>query len=56
MQPLWAPGEAGVAAWGLVHKYLLPYLVYLLLGAHILGALKHQFMDRHLAGLRRMVG
>jgi cytochrome b561 len=42
--------------WGAVHKYLLQYLVYIVLGAHILGALKHQFMDKHKNAFKRMVG
>ena len=42
--------------WGLFHKYLLQYLVYIILGAHILGALKHQFIDKHKNAFKRMVG
>ena len=41
--------------WGLFHKYLLQYLVYIVLGAHILGALKHQFIDKHDSAFKRMV-
>lgn len=40
---------------GLFHKYLLQYLVYLVLGAHILGALKHHFIDKHKDAFKRMV-
>lgn len=42
--------------WGGFHKYLLQYLLYIILGAHILGALKHHFIDKHSAALKRMVG
>lgn len=42
--------------WGGFHKYLLPYLLYIILGAHILGALKHHFVDKHAGALKRMVG
>lgn len=42
--------------WGLFHKYLLQYLVYLILGAHVLGALKHHFIDKHKTAIKRMVG
>ena len=55
MAPLWEPSEKAVLAWGLLHKYLLPYLIYVILGAHILGALKHQFVDRHSTAFKRMV-
>lgn len=42
--------------WGTFHKYLLPYVLYIVLGAHILGAFKHHFVDRHSTALKRMVG
>lgn len=42
--------------WGLFHKYVLQYLIYLILGAHILGALKHHFIDKHKSAIKRMVG
>lgn len=42
--------------WGLFHKYLLQYLIYLILGAHILGVLKHHFIDKHKTAINRMVG
>ena len=52
--PLWGKSESATAAWGVLHKYLLPYLIFVILGAHILGALKHQFIDGHKI-FRRMV-
>ena len=55
LEPLWGFSKTGTIAWGLLHKYLLPYLLYLILGAHILGALKHQFIDKHADAFRRMV-
>lgn len=53
--PLWGKSDAYIV-WGLFHKYLLPYVLYIVLGAHILGALKHHFIDKHPAALKRMVG
>lgn len=41
--------------WGTFHKYLLPYLLYIILGAHILGALKHHFIDKHQNAFKRMM-
>ena len=41
--------------WGLFHKYLLPYLIYIVLGAHILGALKHHFIDKKESAIKRMI-
>jgi cytochrome b561 len=55
LDPLWATNEKAVQLWGLLHKYLFPYLIFLVLGAHILGVLKHQFLDKHIKVLRRMV-
>ena len=55
MPPLWEVNEKAVLLWGLFHKYLLPYLLYVILGAHILGALKHHFIDKHIKALSRMV-
>ncbi len=53
LPPLWAQSDVYII-WGSVHKYLLPYLVYIVLGAHILGVLKHQFIDRHAFAFKRM--
>ncbi len=55
VDPFWGESDAYII-WGTFHKYLLPYLLYIILGAHILGALKHQFIDRHSTALKRMVG
>ena len=41
--------------WGLIHKVILPYLCFLVIGAHVIGALKHQFIDKHRESFRRMV-
>ena len=48
------PSDAYVIFGGF-HKYLLPYLLYIILGAHVLGALKHQFIDKHDNAFKRMV-
>jgi len=55
LEPLWGFSKTGVIVWGMLHKYLLPYLLYLVLGAHILGALKHHFVDKHTNAFKRMV-
>lgn len=49
------PESQSYIFWGLFHKYLLQYLIYIVLGAHILGALKHQIFDKHDLALKRMV-
>jgi cytochrome b561 len=54
IQPLWEESDI-YQVWGGFHKYLLPYLLYIVLGAHILGALKHQFIDKHPNAFKRMV-
>jgi len=56
LAPLWAPSDTATIIWGTAHKYLLPYILYIVLGAHILGALKHHFVDRHHGAIKRMVG
>ena len=53
--PSFLPESQAYIAWGLFHKYLLQYLVYIILGAHIIGALKHQFIDKHDTAFKRMV-
>jgi len=54
ISPLLAESEAYVV-WGLFHKYILHYLIYLILGAHVLGALKHHYIDKHSSAFKRMV-
>jgi cytochrome b561 len=54
LPPLWGKSEAYIV-WGTFHKYILQYLIYIILGAHILGALKHYFIDKHKDALKRMV-
>lgn len=39
----------------MVHKIILPYLFYLVILAHISGALKHRFVDKKADALKRMV-
>ena len=55
IQPFWGKSDAYII-WGTFHKYLLPYILFIVLGAHILGALKHHFIDKHDDALKRMVG
>ena len=55
IQPFWGESAAYIV-WGLFHKYLLPYILYIVLDAHILGAIKHYFIDKHGDALKRMVG
>lgn len=54
--PPFVPESKTYIFWGLFHKYLLPYTIYIVLGAHVLGALKHQLIDKHGSALKRMVG
>ena len=54
LQPFLAESEAYIV-WGLFHKYILQYLIYLILGAHVLGALKHHYIDKHSSAFKRMV-
>ena len=54
--PFWEHSDQATIIWGTLHKYLLPYLLYLIVGAHILGVLKHHYLDRHETALQRMVG
>lgn len=55
IQPFWGKSDAYII-WGTFHKYILPYILYIVLGAHILGAMKHHFIDKHEGALKRMVG
>ena len=55
LQPLWGQSKTGTIVFGMMHKYFLPYLLYVILGAHILGALKHHFIDKHKAAFKRIV-
>ena len=54
--PTFVPESGIYQVWGLFHKYLLQYLLYIILGAHILGVLKHHFIDKHKSAIKRMVG
>lgn len=55
LAPMWPASDTATILWGSLHKYLLPYLLYIVLGAHILGALKHRFVDKHDKTVGRMV-
>lgn len=52
--PFLEESEAYVV-WGLFHKYILQYLIYLVLEAHVLGALKHYYLDKDRSSFKRMV-
>lgn len=51
----WEQDMEAIKPWGLFHKVVLPYLFYLIFLAHILGVLKHHFMDKHPENIRRIV-
>jgi len=53
---LLAPNDDLKQLFGFLHKVFLPYLCYLILGLHIIGALKHQLIDKHSQALNRMTG
>jgi len=55
IEPFWPESKAYIV-WGLFHKYILQYLLYIILGAHILGALKHHFVDKHKKSITRILG
>ena len=52
---LFEPSMAIARPSGLMHKVLLPYLFYLILFGHIVGALKHRYLDGDVESARRMV-
>jgi cytochrome b561 len=52
---LWEKNIELAKLFGLLHKLVLPYLFYVVIGAHILGALKHHFIDKHYKSIHRMV-
>ena len=54
LQPLWEKSQAYII-WGTFHKYILQYLIYIILGAHIVGALKHHYIDKKRSAFKRMV-
>ena len=55
LAPLWPQSDSYIL-WGAMHKYLLPYLLYIVLGAHILGAIKHHYVDKKANAFKRMGG
>lgn len=57
VDPSIPPGERPlVAAGALLHKTVLEYLLYLVVAAHVAGALKHRLIDRDRGAIRRMWG
>lgn len=52
---LWEKDMEAIKPFGLLHKVVLPYLSVLIIGAHVIGALKHQFIDKHADSFKRMV-
>ena len=51
----WAKDLTAIIPWALAHKVILPYLAFVAIAAHVLGALKHRFIDGHSQAFRRMV-
>ncbi|MEM9403856.1 MAG: cytochrome b [Pseudomonadota bacterium] len=51
----WEQDMEAIKPFGLLHKVVLPYLTLIIIGAHIIGALKHHFVDRHRDSIHRMV-
>lgn len=54
LPPLWGEDLEAVRPWGLFHKLVLPYLFFLVFAGHLLGALKHHFLDKHADGIHRI--
>ncbi|MBO6658717.1 MAG: cytochrome b [Pseudomonadales bacterium] len=52
---LWAADDEAIKLWGLLHKIVLPYLFYGLFTAHLVGAVKHHFIDKHPKNIRRIL-
>ncbi|MEM9401275.1 MAG: cytochrome b [Pseudomonadota bacterium] len=50
----WEKDMEAIKPFGLLHKVVLPYLTLLIIGAHVLGALKHHFIDKHRDSIHRM--
>ena len=48
--------KAAALPFGGLHKLLLPVLFYLVIAAHVLGALKHRYLDKQRDALERMTG
>lgn len=51
----WAPDADLIVTWAVLHKLALPILFYVVFAAHIAGALKHRFVDKHDDAFKRMV-
>lgn len=51
----WGEHEQSLSYARIAHKLFLPFVFYLIFLAHILGALKHQYMDGKPDYMRRMV-
>lgn len=52
---LWEKDLKAIRLYGLLHKMVLPYCFYLIFCAHLLGALKHHFLDGQHHNIRRMI-
>lgn len=53
--PIVSPNQLGQTIFGALHKLVLPTLFFLFIFAHILGVLKHHFVDKDRASINRMV-
>ncbi|AWZ01629.1 hypothetical protein RHODOSMS8_02099 [Rhodobiaceae bacterium] len=51
----WAPDADLIVPWAVLHKLALPIIFYVVFAAHIAGALKHRFVDKHDDAFKRMV-
>ncbi|MEM7704498.1 MAG: cytochrome b [Pseudomonadota bacterium] len=51
----WGEDLEAIKPFGLMHKVVLPYLCMIIIGAHVIGALKHHFIDKHRDSIHRMV-
>ncbi|MEM7281427.1 MAG: cytochrome b [Pseudomonadota bacterium] len=52
---LWEKDMEAIKPFGLLHKIVLPYLCFVIIAAHVIGALKHHFVDKHRDSIHRMV-
>lgn len=51
----WGRDMEAIKPFGMFHKVILPYLSLIVIGAHVIGAIKHQLLDKHRDSIHRMV-
>jgi cytochrome b561 len=49
------PSATGASFWAVLHDWVLPLLFFLLILTHLAAVIKHHFVDRRPADVRRML-